>query len=82
MCIVRERRPAGFLDMKCQTSIIGSALAEAQDNYIILFSIALLQLQLWYFELQFPLNSSCTITAVIGGVVLPVAKLLQQFDGS
>ena len=22
MCIVRERRPAGFLDMKCQTCLI------------------------------------------------------------
>ena len=31
MCIVRERRPAGFLDMKCQTCFLMSCSIPAES---------------------------------------------------
>ena len=66
MCIVRERRPAGFLDMKCQTCTIEIKSAILRSIFINLYTeIKSAILRSIFINLYTYVTTVCAIYAAI-----------------
>ena len=63
MCIVRERRPAGFLDMKCQTCLFRIPLPSLKALFIISKSLQCLVF-MYYFTKCYIFAVYCEPTEV------------------